>query len=653
MMLRETGPSYDWLCFDTETLPISANRAELSPPFVAMGFIQADNIRTTITQDKAWAKALVEAAMLAGRVIVGHNLAFDLGVLGIVPPPQAKLHDTMFADLLLRLADNDCEEDKPGPPLTKKLAELALSQGIVLMGKGTTQLSFRVGEALTAQQEQYLSDDVMATRAVFLAQVAQGVPGGLPEMTLHVRARMALDILTANGIRVDMRTIEELEVAYQGHMKEAAVALGKLYKPARTGRKGGQYAASLKQKEFQLHVECLAEARGVEAEKTEKGRIAIGKQDLLKFQDDPVVKAWLEYKSYQKLIGTFLCAWKSTTTGRVHPTYKAMMRTGRTSSADPNFQQVPSRGGKSEVKRCFLPEPGAMLYEADYGQLELCCLGYLTQGTMLRLINNGVDLHRQLAAWVFEKGQQDVTKEERQLAKAANFGFPGGLGAKRFREYVSAYGVQDPGERKAQRLLNAWLAAFPEMRKWREDTATRSWSDDVLRALSGRDFGVEEDDDDAAWQWIEREARKYRLPKSAYWALRDRTSDPVLESWIVHRRVIHAGGRQRCPVSYTESKNSPFQGLAANLTKTALAKVVLDSPGNWRVHSFIHDSILFSAWDSGAVHEVHRRMVQAAGEWLPGVRVLVEVNGPGTTWADAKTKEWHDESTVATGGTRA
>jgi len=619
------------LTFDTETLPISANRSQFPPPFVAAGF-KVDNGPVTITQDLDKARERVEIALAEGWLVVGHNLAFDLAVLGVVPYKNHSLHDTMFADMLRRLAMHDCSDDK-GPPMTKKLEVL---YGKPLGGKGTVQMSFRVGVPLTAEQRDYLTMDVEATYSVYLGQKA--VPGGIREMTHQVRANLALNRLTTHGIRVDIPAIKSLKKVYQAKMKAAAKKLGDYYRPARTGKKGKEYEAGLRVKAFQKYVGELCEQKGIEPRLTKTGKVKTDGKSLAVFKYNEVVSSWLDYKGAQKMIKSSLNNWMASTTGRIHPRFRTIVRTGRTSSYDPNLQQIPGRGEKGNVKLAFIPDEGYSIWEADYGQLELCCLGYLTKAKMLQLINNGEDLHTKLAQFFFDK--EEINKGERTLMKAANFGFPGGMSANTFREYALGYGLADPGQETAQKLLNAWLAFYPEMRAWRRLNTGRDAPQEVRHVVYGRTPKLAPHVEERAWSIARKLAYGLNLPPKAREAMRKQEGCPLLERWLMQRRVVTEGGRIRCPVSYTESRNAPFQSLGANVTKEALSMIVLDDPWDWNVHAFIHDAVLFSARDDGAVAEIRDRMLAAADMWLPGVRVTVEVNGPGSNWAEAKKLVW-------------
>ena len=54
-------------------------------------------------------------------------------------------------------------------------------------------------------------------------------------------------------------------------------------------------------------------------------------------------------------------------------------------------------------------------------------------------INDGADLHKYYASVLFGTTEDKVEKWQRQAAKAANFGFPGGLGIETFIEFAKGY----------------------------------------------------------------------------------------------------------------------------------------------------------------------------------------------------------------------
>src|SRR5262249_25251404 len=106
--------------------------------------------------------------------------------------------------------------------------------------------------------------------------------------------------------------------------------------------------------------------------------------------------------------------------------------------------------------------------------IELATLGQAVQSQlrvpskMAEAINAGEDLHRRIAGKVTGKAPHLVTREERQKAKAINFGKPGGMGTSGLKRYAeSSYGVSLTDE-EAERLTTVWLTEFPEMNQFLE-----------------------------------------------------------------------------------------------------------------------------------------------------------------------------------------
>src|SRR4051794_18369785 len=124
-------------------------------------------------------------------------------------------------------------------------------------------------------------------------------------------------------------------------------------------------------------------------------------------------------------------------TGRIHPSFNlAGTVTGRMSSSEPNMQQVPR---EREFRRLFKAPPGRAFVIADYSQMELRVAAIIAgEEALLEAYRGGKDTHRLPAGMLLAKPAGDVTKEERQLAKAVNFGLLYGQGAKGLQDYAAS-----------------------------------------------------------------------------------------------------------------------------------------------------------------------------------------------------------------------
>lgn len=119
-----------------------------------------------------------------------------------------------------------------------------------------------------------------------------------------------------------------------------------------------------------------------------------------------------------------------------------LVETGRCSYED-GVHGLPRKGG---VRECFRARPGTLLSSTDYQAGELVtlaeiCFQLLGQSRLGDALNSGLDAHLALAGTMLgvsweqiqamfkssDKAEKALAKDNRQAAKAANFGFPGGM----------------------------------------------------------------------------------------------------------------------------------------------------------------------------------------------------------------------------------
>jgi DNA polymerase-1 len=183
----------------------------------------------------------------------------------------------------------------------------------------------------------------------------------------------------------------------------------------------------------------------------------------------PVVSKILEFRQLSKLKGTYVDALPllvDARTHRVHTSFnQTVAATGRLSSSDPNLQNIPIRTEVGQqVRRAFVPSrPGDMLLSADYSQIELRVLAHMTEDPVLvDAFARGEDIHARTAAEVFGIPQQQVTANQRRLAKVVNFGLFYGL---------SDFGLaRDTGmaREEAQVFIDAYFRAYNRVREFLE-----------------------------------------------------------------------------------------------------------------------------------------------------------------------------------------
>jgi DNA polymerase-1 len=148
----------------------------------------------------------------------------------------------------------------------------------------------------------------------------------------------------------------------------------------------------------------------------------------------PMIGKLLDWRLYSKLRSTYieaLPALVSERDGRLHTTFhQAVAATGRLSSSDPNLQNIPIRSELGRrIRRAFVAGASEVtLLAADYSQIELRILAHVSGDEHLRdAFARGADIHRETAARVLHKAPEDVTHDERSMAKMVNFGLAYGM----------------------------------------------------------------------------------------------------------------------------------------------------------------------------------------------------------------------------------
>ena len=108
--------------------------------------------------------------------------------------------------------------------------------------------------------------------------------------------------------------------------------------------------------------------------------------------------------------------------GFLHPSFNLhLARTYRSSSQDPNFQNLPIRDKEmgSIIRQCLIPRKGHYFVEIDYSGVEVriaCC--YHNDKTMKSYIKDPTkDMHQDMADQIFILGQGEASKDARYVAK--------------------------------------------------------------------------------------------------------------------------------------------------------------------------------------------------------------------------------------------
>jgi len=151
-------------------------------------------------------------------------------------------------------------------------------------------------------------------------------------------------------------------------------------------------------------------------------------EEALKQLGIPELSDLMEMRKTKKIRDTYLDAFaREQVGGYIHPFFNLhLVRTFRSSSDSPNFQNIPKRDEDAMqiVRRALYPRPGHQLLEIDYSGLEVRIAAcYHQDSTMLKYIRDPkTDMHADMAKQIFMIDEWDKVKHY-TLRQAAKNGF--------------------------------------------------------------------------------------------------------------------------------------------------------------------------------------------------------------------------------------
>ncbi len=339
--------------------------------------------------------------------------------------------------------------------------------------------------------------------------------------------------------------------------------------------------------------QVLFDELGLTPQKKTKTGYSTDAASLEKIRDQhPIIDLLLRYREVEKLRSTYGegLVGEVAADGRIHATFQqTVARTGRLSSEEPNLHNIPVRTDEGrQFRRAFVPAPGFELLVADYNQIELRVIAHLAEDPgLIGAFTAGEDIHTATAARVFGVEPPAVTSEQRAKAKMVSYGLAYGMESYGLATRLSIPVVE------AQVILDAYFAAFPNVRDYMDRTVQEARQRGYTETLMGR-----------------------------------RRPIPELSSPNV--RIRQAGERQ--------AMNAGIQGLAADIFKVALVALdaALEEEGvQSRLILQVHDEVILEV--PPEEHDTMAELVPGVMAGACDLQVPLEVNlSFGPTWADAK-----------------
>ncbi|NPB05349.1 MAG: bifunctional 3'-5' exonuclease/DNA polymerase [Aquificae bacterium] len=395
--------------------------------------------------------------VLNKKAWVGHNLRFDVKHLyyhfGMQP---LTTFDTYIASLLLGNERNSLQA-----VVEKYLGEYL---------DKTEQTSNWGASVLSRQQIEYAAKDVEILRRLFpillkelnaatsqrrpellKTQVAEIFGLENPVAIVEMAAVKHVAKLEAHGFALDVEVLKKL-------LKELKLKLQKAQIDFIT-RYGKIDVFSSKQV-----AQFLTKRLGLSLPSTKKGNVSTDDKALSEYLEVPAVAEIVKIRKMKKTYDKIReLAGYVKEDGRVYPEFKQIgAKTGRMSSSEPNVQNIPR-----DLRKIFKAPEGRLLVIADFSQIELrIAAEFVNEERMIEAFRRGEDMHVLTASLVLGKQKDEVTKEERQLAKAMNYGLIYGISPRGLMEYAKfGYGV-DVSLEEAKELIKKFFRAFPRFYEW-------------------------------------------------------------------------------------------------------------------------------------------------------------------------------------------
>ncbi|MCR5322411.1 MAG: DNA polymerase I [Lachnospiraceae bacterium] len=307
--------------------------------------------------------------------------------------------------------------------------------------------------------------------------------------------------------------------------------------------------------------------------------------------EDPIVEKILEYRQLTKLNSTYAEGLFDyiDDDGRIRTTFnQTVTATGRLSSTEPNLQNIPIRTSLGrEIRKAFVASPGCVFIDADYSQIELRILAAMSgDEKLIGAYRNSEDIHRATAAAVFHVPFEEVTPELRSRAKAVNFGIVYG---------ISSFGLGEGlkiSKKEAEKYISDYFETYPKIKKF---------LDDLVASAKEKGWAV------TAFK------RRRPIPELA--------SSNFMQRQFGERIAM----------------NSPVQGTAADIIKTAMLRVdarLRSECPSARLLLQVHDELLVEAKAENVelVKKILVEEMQGAADLPVKLEVSVET---GSNWYEA------------------
>ncbi len=274
-----------------------------------------------------------------------------------------------------------------------------------------------------------------------------------------------------NGIKIDSLALHQLSADFKKQIADLSL---KIYDLAQT-----EFNISSPQQLAKVLYEQLKLGENIKHNNSTAA-------EILEEIDHPIAKNVLEFRKISKLKNTYtdvLPTLINPQTGRIHTTFSSTNTlTGRLSSSNPNLQNIPSKTTEGKkIYNCFVAKKDHLLLTADYSQIELRVLAHLANiASLIEAFQQNLDIHCLTASQIFNTSPQQVSDEQRNRAKAINFGIIYG---------ISSFGLAKQlniSKQEASNYIASYFKTYQGIEQYIANTVADASKNGFVKTISGR-----------------------------------------------------------------------------------------------------------------------------------------------------------------------
>jgi len=308
-------------------------------------------------------------------------------------------------------------------------------------------------------------------------------------------------------------------------------------------------------------------------------------------KEDVVPALVLKHRSLAKLKSTYVDSLPqliNPQTERIHTHFlQTGTATGRLSSKDPNLQNIPIRSEEGrKIRKAFIAEEGKFLLSADYSQIELVILAHLSSDKgLMEAFTTGVDVHRMTGSLIFGVQPEEVTKDQRRIAKTINFGVMYGMSAFRLSRELSL------PMKEASGFITSYFNRYAGIKAFIDKTVAGAEETGKVKTLLGRERMI---------------------------------------NGIRSRNKTEKSGAERIAV------NTTIQGSAADIVKTAMIKIASrleQEKAKTKMILQVHDELIFEVPEEELAFITNIVKTEMEGALSLSVPVTVSIES-GKNWGE-------------------